>query len=151
MRHGRHGRTIVAVTTLAAPERSYAAETTAGASALETDLERGLTDAEAAGRLERSGPKRLHPPARPDYPPIASRQLMDPLAFLLVAAAVVSAIIGESVEAVAIGAIVVVNGVRFVQEAPAERPVLAPRESFAMELAGLEPATSWVRSRRSPN
>ena len=23
--------------------------------------------------------------------------------------------------------------------------------AFAMELAGLEPATSWVRSRRSPN
>ena len=26
-----------------------------------------------------------------------------------------------------------------------------PRESLVMELAGLEPATSWVRSRRSPN
>jgi hypothetical protein len=30
-----------------------------------------------------------------------------------------------------------------------ESLVVAPRES--MELSGLEPLTSWVRSRRSPN
>jgi len=34
---------------------------------------------------------------------------------------------------------------------PAEREAAHVQDFCEMELAGLEPATSWVRSRRSPN
>jgi magnesium-transporting ATPase (P-type) len=120
-----------AMTTLEAPQSSHAADASAVADTLATDPHLGLTEAEAAERLERFGPNRLHPPTRPRYAGIAARQLLDPLVGLLIAAAVVSAFIGESVEAVAIAAIVVLNGVLgFLQESAAERAVLALRESF---------------------
>jgi P-type Ca2+ transporter type 2C len=124
-------RTISSMTIVEAPQSSHAADASAVADALATDLSFGLTEAEAADRRRRFGPNRLHPPARPRYARIAARQLLDPLVALLLAAAAVSALIGESVEAVAIAAIVVLNGVLgFLQEAAAERAVLALRESF---------------------
>src|SRR3712207_9178234 len=61
--------------------------------------------------LFRSGPNELGQAKRPAYLAIAARQFLDPLVALLVAAAVVSAAIGEGVEAGAIGAIVFLNGV----------------------------------------
>ena len=55
---------------------------------------------------------------------IARRQVADPLVVLLVVATVVSAAMGDTLEAVAIGAIVVLNGVLgFVQDKAAERAV----------------------------
>jgi magnesium-transporting ATPase (P-type) len=79
-----------------------------------------LSEAAAAERLRRFGPNRLHPPARPRYARIAVRQVLDPLVALLIAAAAVSALIGESVEALSIAAIVVLNRVLgFVQESAA--------------------------------
>jgi P-type Ca2+ transporter type 2C len=93
---------------------------------LGSDLERGLTSREADERLLAVGPNRLETPTSPRYLAIAGRQLADPLVALLVAAAAVSAAIGESLEAGVIGAIVVLNAVLgFVQEAGAERAVLA--------------------------
>ena len=113
------------------PQSSHAVDASAVADALVTDVQLGLSEAEAAERLERFGPNRLHPPARPQYVRIAARQLFDPLVALLIAAAAVSALIGERVEAVAIAAIVVLNGILgFLQESAAERAVLALRESF---------------------
>jgi Ca2+-transporting ATPase len=98
---------------------------------LASDLEVGLSSTEAAARLERHGPNRLRRPERPAYVSIAARQLLDPLVALVVAAAAVSAAIGEAIEAGAIAAIIVVNGVLgFVQEAGAERAVLALRATF---------------------
>jgi calcium-translocating P-type ATPase len=95
---------------------------------LATDKERGLTEEEAASRLAAHGPNRLPRPDRPAYLAIVGRQLADPLIALLVVAAAVSAAIGEGIEAAAIAAIVVVNGViGFVQEVGAERAVLSLR------------------------
>jgi Ca2+-transporting ATPase len=97
---------------------------------LATDRELGLTLEEARRRLEEHGPNRLRRAARPRYVRIAGRQLADPLVGLLLAAAVVSAVIGERIEAAAIAAIVVLNGVLgFVQEAGAERAVVALRDA----------------------
>jgi Ca2+-transporting ATPase len=91
-------------------------------------LEWGLSEHEAAARLAHSGPNRLARAARPAYLAIALRQFADPLVGLLVAAAVVSFAIGDKVEGAAIGAIVVLNALLgFVQEASAERAVLALR------------------------
>lgn len=95
-----------------------------------SDLARGLAEAQAENRRSEVGPNRLPTPSRPPYVAIAARQLADPLVGLLVAAAAVSFAIGESLEASVVGAIVVLNAVLgFVQEAGAERAVLALRSS----------------------
>ena len=91
----------------------------------------GLDDAEAAERSRRYGPNRIAPESGPSYLQLAARQLADPLVLLLVVAAVVSGAIGETAEAIAIGAIVVLNAVLgFVQEMGAERALVALREHF---------------------
>ena len=95
----------------------------------DADLERGLSDAEAAARLVRFGPNRLPRAHRPAYPAIALRQFADPLVGLLLGAVIVSLLIGERIEAAAIAAIVLLNALLgFVQEARAESAVLALRE-----------------------
>ena len=94
--------------------------------ALGTDGSSGLTEAEAAVRLATFGANVTGRPRRTPYARIALRQLADPLVALLVAAAVVSAAIGELLEGAVIGAIVVLNAILgFVQEAGAERALLA--------------------------
>ena len=96
---------------------------------LGADPERGLTDAEAQERLVRFGPNRLPRARRPAYAPIALRQFADPLVGLLLGAVLVSALIGERIEALAILAIVLLNAILgFVQEARAESAVIALRE-----------------------
>ena len=93
---------------------------------LGTDIQCGLSEAEVAARLSASGPNVLGRVERPPYLRIAARQFADPLVALLVAAAVVSAGIGELLEGAVIAAIVVLNAVLgFVQEAGAERALLA--------------------------
>lgn len=85
------------------------------------DRERGLTESEADAGLALYGAKELGDDSRPEYARIAARQFTDPLVALLVGAAVVSFAIGQVLEAVAIGVIVLVNGLLgFVQEARAQ-------------------------------
>jgi len=117
----------------AAPARSapHAATPADVAVALETDAERGLGSYEAAARLVQDGPNRLTEAAGPPYGAIALRQVADPLVALLVVATVVSAAIGESLEAAAIGLIVVLNAaLGFFQEAAAERAIRSLRSAF---------------------
>jgi Ca2+-transporting ATPase len=101
---------------------------------LDSDAAVGLTDAEAARRLARYGPNRLARPPRPAYARILARQLVDPLVGLLVVAAVVSVAVGETLEALVIGAIVVLNAVLgFVMEAGAAREVLALHSALELD------------------
>jgi calcium-translocating P-type ATPase len=114
---------------LAVPAHSLHPGAVAGA--LGTDVERGLTTAEAASRLERFGPNRPAPPRRPPYLRMAAGQLVDPLVVLLVGATVVSFAIGDTVEAAAIAAVIVLNGVLgFWQEVSAERAIEALSREF---------------------
>lgn len=104
-----------------------------------TTASRGLTEAEARRRLARHGRNELPSRTRPRYGPIAARQLGDPLVALLLAAAAVSVVVGETLEAAVIGAIVLLNAVLgFVQESGAERAVLALRQA-------VRPTASVVR------
>jgi Ca2+-transporting ATPase len=96
---------------------------------LGADCDSGLSGDQARARLAHDGPNRPSRPERPAYLRIGVRQLLDPLVALLLAAATVSATIGEGIEAAVIMAIVVLNAVLgFVQEAAAERAVLALRD-----------------------
>jgi Ca2+-transporting ATPase len=111
------------VAAMAAPHATSPVEV---AAALGADPAQGLPEAEAEARRVRFGPNALDATRSPSYAAIAARQVADPLVALLIAAAVVSAVIGESVEAVAIGMIVVLNGaLGFAQELRAERAILA--------------------------
>ena len=99
------------------------------AAELAGDLQHGLSETDAAARLARFGPNKLARPHRPAFGAIALRQFADPLVGLLVGAALVSALIGERIEAAAIAAIVLLNALLgFVQEARAEGAVLALRD-----------------------
>lgn len=114
--------------TPARPAETYALTAAEAAGALESDEHAGLGDREAAVRRERFGGNTLPRRRRPAYGAIALRQLLDPLVALLAAAATVSAAIGAAIEAAAIAAILLVNALLgFVQEAAAERALLALR------------------------
>jgi Ca2+-transporting ATPase len=112
-------------------EVAYSRPATEVARELSSDSHAGLSAHEAERRLAEIGPNELRQRAGPGYLRIAARQLADPLVLLLVAAAIVSAAIGEGIEAAVIAAIVVLNGVLgFVQEAGAERAVHALGEAI---------------------
>ena len=92
----------------------------------------GLSQTEAAHRLQQHGPNEIRrarstPPLR-----ILARQFASPVIALLAAAAALSAALGERLDAAAILAIIVLNGlVGFYQEYRAERAVLALRAMTA--------------------
>jgi Ca2+-transporting ATPase len=96
-----------------------------------SSLPQGLTEAEARRLLAEHGSNELPSRDRPSYFPIAARQFADPLVALLVAAAAVSVLVGERLEGAVIAAIVLLNAVLgLVQEAGAERAVLALRNAI---------------------
>ena len=109
------------------------------ATATETDLERGLTNLEAARRLADHGPNEIA--ARRTLPWInrLGRQFTDPLVILLLAAIVISIVAwwsdgadGTPLEALVIAAIVVLNaGIGFWQELQAVAAVDALRKMSA--------------------
>ena len=89
-----HSRTVVEVTC-----------------ALGADPVAGLSASEASARLARFGANTLGPQPRVSYARAFLRQFRDPLVLLLIAAVAVSAVIGETVEAAVIGAIVLANAI----------------------------------------
>jgi Ca2+-transporting ATPase len=99
--------------------------------ALESDARLGLTAEEAGRRLRLYGPNAPERQRRPPYLRLLLDQLVDPLVLLLVAAAAVSAAIGDANEGIAIAAILLLNGaLGFWQEVGAERAILALSQAF---------------------
>jgi Ca2+-transporting ATPase len=110
----------------------HARESSEVAAELQTSPLLGLSADEAAARLQAYGPNRLEQARRPAYARIALRQFRDPLVVLLAAAAGVSLVVGEGLEASVVAIIVVLNAILgFIQEAGAERAVLALGQSVA--------------------
>ncbi|NLH12051.1 MAG: HAD-IC family P-type ATPase, partial [Holophagae bacterium] len=96
------------------------------ASALGVDLSRGLSAAEAAQRLERDGANELVETGGRGPWRILWEQLTATMVLILVAAAVISASLGDFSDAAAIGAIVVLFALLgFVQEYRAEKAMAA--------------------------
>jgi len=91
-----------------------------------TTTEKGLTAAEAQSRLEKYGPNELEEKAGRSRLEILWEQFANILTVLLIMAAVVSMVLGDWIEAVAILVIVVLNGVLgYTQEARAEQSMAA--------------------------
>lgn len=92
----------------------------------------GLTSDEAKRRLERYGPNQLEEAPRPTFLQMLWEQLNNFVVILLIVASVISALLGDYVEAAAIMAIVVLNAVLgIVQERRAEEALAALKKLAA--------------------
>jgi Ca2+-transporting ATPase len=110
-------------------ERPWAESSRQLAYRLASDLETGLTTAEAARRLEAAGRNELAEAERLPWWALLARQFANTMILVLAAAAVVTLAIGDRTDTVVIGVIVVLNAlVGFVQEYRAERAMAALRE-----------------------
>ncbi len=97
--------------------------------ALRTDPVKGLSSAEAAARLERYGPNALREQPRPTFWQRLLAQFQSFVIYILIFAAVLSAALGDWVEAAAIAAIVLLNAILgVVQEGKAEEALAALRK-----------------------
>ncbi len=104
------------------------------ADALETNVDEGLTPEDAKTRLERYGLNELAERPRPGFWQLLLRQFQDFLILILIVAAGVSFLLGETIEAGAILAIVVLNAVLgVVQENKAEEALAALKKMAAPE------------------
>lgn len=98
----------------------------------------GLTSAEATQRLEANGPNEL-----PQTPPETVwqrlfRQVNDPMIYVLIAAAVLTAFLGHWTDTIVIGAVVIINMmVGFIQEGKAADALASIRNMLSPESAAL--------------
>ncbi|CAG0984927.1 H+-transporting ATPase [Anaerolineales bacterium] len=94
----------------------------------------GLTSAEAERRLQHYGPNQLEEAPRPGFLALLWGQLNNFVVILLIVASVISALLGDYVEAAAIMAIVVLNSVLgIIQEQRAEQALAALKKLAAPE------------------
>jgi Ca2+-transporting ATPase len=82
---------------------------TEAAGKLRSDLERGLTEAEAIRRLTQFGPNRLADSRGPSAMVILRAQFQSLIVFLLVVAASIAFALGENIEAVAVLIVILLN------------------------------------------
>ena len=99
---------------------------------LKTNIQNGLTSEEAKNRLEKYGLNQLpEQKAEPAYK-IFLRQFSSFIIWVLIAAAVIALIVGEVIDASAIGFIILLNAILgFVQEYQAEKSLVALRKLSA--------------------
>ncbi|HEX7433573.1 MAG TPA: HAD-IC family P-type ATPase, partial [Anaerolineaceae bacterium] len=101
---------------------------------LATPVQTGLTTQEAQARLTHYGPNQLVEAARASFLSLVLNQLKSFVVILLIVASLISAILGEYVEAGAILAIVILNAVLgVVQESRAEAAMAALKRMSAPE------------------
>jgi Ca2+-transporting ATPase len=94
--------------------------------------DKGLSSAEAEKRLEQYGPNQLKETPRPGFLVLLWGQINNFVVILLIVASVISALLGDYVEAAAIMAIVVLNSVLgIVQEQRAEQALAALKKLAA--------------------
>ncbi len=102
--------------------------------AFHTDAERGISDEEARTRLEQYGPNKL--PEKKKRGPLLRFlvQFHNVLIYLLLAASVIAAALGEWIEAGVIVAVVLINvTVSFIQEGRAERALEGIRKMLSLD------------------
>ena len=125
------------------PMSIYGRDASAVAQHLDVDIDKGLTQEEAARRLKTYGPNKLAE-AKKDSPLVMFlRQFVNPLLIILLVAAVISGYTGHWVDAIAIFVIVLLNAaISFVQEFKAEQSLAALSE-MAAPMANVRRDADW--------
>ncbi len=126
--------TPVAIDSPTAPETEpwHSEPVEAVAKKFATRLEQGLTPEEAARRLAEFGPNELREAPRPPFWRLVLEQFSSFVVIILIIASVVSALLGDYVEAAAIMAIVLLNAlIGVVQESRAEEALAALKKMAA--------------------
>jgi Ca2+-transporting ATPase len=101
---------------------------------LNTRLDAGLSAADAQARLAEHGPNELREKPPTPFWKLVLAQLNNFVVILLVVAAIISALLGDAIEAIVIMAIVVLNAVLgVVQESRAEKALAALKKMAAPE------------------
>ena len=99
---------------------------------LQTRLDSGLSQAEAQDRLRRLGPNELTEKPRPGFLALLVDQFNNYLVIILILAALISLVLGEWVDSLAIMCIVVLNAVvGVIQESKAEQALAALKKMAA--------------------
>ncbi|MBE0556939.1 MAG: HAD-IC family P-type ATPase, partial [Proteobacteria bacterium] len=99
---------------------------------LKTHIESGLSHEEAKDRLQKHGPNELTEKPRPGFFKLLLDQFNNFLVIILIVAAIVSLLLGEYIDSIAIMFIVVLNSVvGVVQESKAEKAIAALRKMAA--------------------
>ncbi|MCP6681462.1 calcium-translocating P-type ATPase, SERCA-type [Bacillus nakamurai] len=113
--------------------------------ATNTSIKQGLTEKEVKKRLEKHGPNELQEGKRPSAIVLFFAQFKDFMVLVLLAATLISGFLGEYVDAIAIMAIVFVNGVLgFFQERRAEKSLKALKELSTPYVSALRDG-SWTK------
>ena len=106
---------------------------------------RGLSSAEAQRRLGEFGLNEIHREQATRPFTLIARQLASPVIWLLLGATAVSVTLGELIDAIAIGAIVIINAaIGFFQEFRAEQAVMALRSMTAPRARVLRDTRSTI-------
>ena len=96
--------------------------------------EAGLSSAEAAARLAEFGPNEIAEAGGPTAWRMLLNQFTSPVIYILIGAVVVSALIGEVIDAVVVAAILLLNAVLgFLQESRAERAIKALKKMASLK------------------
>lgn len=101
---------------------------------LNSDPKTGLSSSEVEARLEKYGPNRIESSNKRSLLEKLKDQLVDPMVILLIVASIISAFTGDTVEAIIIIAIVVINAIMSIyQEGQAEDSVAALQKMSSPE------------------
>jgi Ca2+-transporting ATPase len=110
-----------------------------------TDYDQGLTSKEVQNRLQKFGLNELQEAEKPNMFLVFLAQFKDFMVLVLLAATLVSGLLGEYIDAVAIIAIVIINGfLGFFQERKAEKSLDALKELSAPQVM-VKRESNWVK------
>ncbi|MGO4887840.1 cation-translocating P-type ATPase [Anaerobacillus sp. MEB173] len=110
-----------------------------------TKLSEGLSDKEVEQRLKKFGPNKLNEGERASPLLIFLSQFKDFMVIVLLAATLISGLLGEYIDAITIILIVLINGILgYVQERKAEKSLDALKELSAPQMSVLR-GGNWVR------
>jgi len=125
--------TIVKPETASINETAWHALTVQDVAArLDSDLHDGLDPTDAASRLERFGPNALHEEEGLRIPKLILDQFRDAFVIMLIFAAIMSYVVGESLDALMIAIIVLMSAaIGFIQEYRSEKALEAMRKLTA--------------------
>ncbi len=125
------------------PGSIYGRDVQAVAQDLDVDIEKGLSMAEAASRLDTYGPNKLAEGKKDSPLVMFLRQFVNPLLIILLVGAAISGYTGHWVDAIAIFVIVLINAtISFVQEYKAEQSLAALGE-MAAPMANVRRNGDW--------